>query len=483
MADQFLQEAYLRATSSNLLYNRNRNRWQFLLNSYMGGDDYRRFNYLNRHQLESDSEYAKRLQTTPLDNQVRSIVSLYISYLFRESPEREFGVLANDPQLDDILEDADLDGRNLDNFMKECAIWSIVFGHCWIAVSKAKSDAASRAQEIDMNIRPYLSVMSPLVVTDWRWERAPNGYFDLSYIKYVEEVNDTMNVVKEWTKQTITTTIIDLKHTEAKDVVVEPNELGKLPFVLLYSERSPVRGLGMPIIGDIADQQQMIYNELSEVYESIRLDTHPSLVATNDTNIGTGAGSLIIMPENLDPNLKPYLLEFNGAPVEAIYKSINQRQAMINSMANVGAARATESRTMSGIAIETEFQLLNARLSEIADNLELGEEQIWRLISEYQGQEWDGCIEYPNEFAMRNTVHELDQLTTMKNLTSNPMILAEIDSKLADILGMEDFDDVNDLTDNVTSEDPETAQDVLTDTPAELAADAQVPDDKEDTKS
>jgi hypothetical protein len=35
--------------------------------------------------------------------------------------------------------------------------------------------------------------------------------------------------------------------------------------------------------------------------------------------------------------------------------------------------------------METEFQLLNAKLSEKADNLELAEEQMWRLFAIYQG--------------------------------------------------------------------------------------------------
>ena len=191
---------------------------------------------------------------------------------------------------------------------------------------------------------------------------------------------------------------------------VEPNELGRVPFVLVYAERSPVRGIGISIIDDIADQQRAIYNEQSEVYESIRLDTHPSLAATADTDIGTGAGPLIRLPDNLPPELKPYILEFSGAPIEKIYTSINEHKKMIDSMANVGSVRATETRDMSGVAMETEFQLLNARLSSLADNLELAEENIWEWVGVYLGIPWDGEIEYPDSFAMRDTGRELDNL-------------------------------------------------------------------------
>jgi hypothetical protein len=219
---------------------------------------------------------------------------------------------------------------------------------------------------------------------------------------------------------------------------VETNGLGFLPFVCAYAERSPVRGLGNSLVDDIADQQRMIYNELSEVYDSIRLDTHPSLVATAGTNAqGAAAGQVITMEENLDPNLKPYVLQFEGGQIDKIYASINNRKKMIDSMGNVGAVRATETREMSGIAIETEFQLLNARLSSIADNLELAEEQIWQIIYTYMGYAWDGEIDYPDNFALHNTDNELDQYAKIKALSPRPEVQAAIDSRIAEMLDIE----------------------------------------------
>ena len=44
----------------------------------------------------------------------------------------------------------------------------------------------------------------------------------------------------------------------------------------------------------------------------------------------------------------------------------------------------------SGIALQTEFELLNARLSEKADNLEIAEEQLFRLYAIFQDATFDG---------------------------------------------------------------------------------------------
>jgi hypothetical protein len=435
---QTFTNAYLQATAGNITYSRNQQRWRFLLDSFTGGQAYREGAYLQRYALESDSQYAVRLNNTPLDNQVRSLVSLYTSFLFRTSPSRDFGVLDDNPTVEDIIEDADLDGRSMNAFMKDVAQWASVFGHVWIAVAKPDVGAITLADEMAMNARPYLSLYNPLAVTDWRWARQPNGGYQLEYIKYVEEVNGTETVVREWTYDTITTYSLDTQQERVRDMTVEVNGLGYLPFVCAYAERSPVRGLGNSLVDDIADQQRMIYNELSEVYDSIRLDTHPSLVATAGTNAqGAAAGQVITMEENLDPNLKPYVLQFEGGQIDKIYASINNRKAMIDSMGNVGAVRATETRSMSGIAIETEFQLLNARLSSIADNLELAEEQVWQIIYTYLGYTWDGSIDYPDNFALHNTDNELDQYAKIKALSSLPEVQTEIDKRISEMLDIE----------------------------------------------
>ena len=438
MAENTYQQAYQRAVTTNTLYANNQARWQFYLDSYTGGEDFKKGAYLARYQLETDQEYSRRVANTPLDNQCKSLISLYISFLFRDEPQRDWDAFEINPTLEAILEDADLDGRSMNAFMKDVAIWSSVFGHAWVCVAKPQTDALTLADELAAGIRPYMSVYTPLSVVDWTWSRAVNGGYELTMIKVLEEVNDTMTVYKEWTKEFIITTTVNTKKQEATDYIVEPNGIGHIPFVCVYAERSPVRGLGTSLITDIADQQLMIANELSEIYDSIRLDSHPSVVATADTNIGgASAGQIITVPENMDPNLKPYVLQFQAGQITNIYESINNRRKMIDGMGNVGAVRATETKEMSGIAIATEFQLLNARLSSIADNLELAEEQIWQEVCRYLGLEWTGEINYPGNFALHNVDNELDQLAKMKSLSSRPEVQQEVDKRIAEILDIE----------------------------------------------
>ena len=427
--DYTLQNAYNQLASSNTLYTNYKARWQFLLESYQGGEEYRTGKHLTMYKTETTAEYAQRLATTPLDNHCRSVISVYTSFLFREEPEREFNSLQNNINLEAFLADADLDGRSLDSFMKDVAIWSSVFGHCWIIVAKPQTNAATRAGELEQGVRPYVNVLTPLVVTDWTWERQPSGAYELSYIKYLEEVNDTFSTVKEWTREEIITSQLNNEKQLVEYQTVEVNQLGKIPAVCVYANRSPVRGIGASLITDIADYQKQIYNLNSEVEQSIRLSGHPTLVKTADVEASAGAGSIALMPDNLDPGLRPYLLNV-VTDVAQIYMAIENSVESIDKMANTGAVRAVQSTAMSGVAMETEFQLLNAKLSEFADALELAEEQMWRLWALYEGGVWDGEIEYPGSFNIRDTNSEIQQLTQAKNAATDPVVIRKIDEHI-----------------------------------------------------
>ena len=421
--------------SGNSTYDTYRSQWRYLLESYIGGEEYRRAQHLHRYQLETDAEYYNRLQTTPLQNHVASVVSVYNSFLFREPPRRNLGTLENSPEVEDFLKDSDFDGRSLDNFMKDVATWASVFGHAWIIVAKPFIDAQTRREEIEQGVRPYLNILTPMVVLDWEYRRNRSGRYELVYLKYLEEVNGSVNVVKEWYPNWIRTRVVDTENNTILDDNWDKNELSMIPAVQAYNKKGVIRGIGISDCNDIADAQKFIYNATSEIDQSIRMDSHPSLVATPETEVGTGSGALIHMPENLDPGLKPYLLEFSGASIDKILSAIQKTIESIDKMANIGAVRATESRTMSGVAMKTEFELLNARLAEKADNLELAEEQIWKIFSAYQGVVWDGEIEYPGAFDIRDTADEIQQLKTADEIArQDPQLRAQLLEKVADWL-------------------------------------------------
>jgi hypothetical protein len=357
--------------------------------------------------------------------------------MFREEPEREFYTWAGQPDVEDFLNDANMENQSFNNFMKQTATWASVFGHCWVIMTKPNLGAASLGQELEMGVRPYVNLLTPLVVSDWSWERMPGGRYELGYFKYVEEVIDNITTVREWTRDTIKTWVMDDQKKEAYLEVEEINQLGMIPVVLVYNQRGITKDLGISDINDIADLQRQIYNLTSENEQSIRMDGHPSLVAPATAQLGSGAGAIIIQQEGSDPGLAPYYLEHGGNSIIGIHSSIDKLVEAIDRISFTGGVRATATRSMSGIAMETEFQLLNAKLSEKASNIELAEEQIWKLFGLYQGREWLGEIEYPSSFNIRDDQREFAQLASAKSAATDPVVLRVIDEHILEMMGEE----------------------------------------------
>lgn len=419
-------------------YDINKHRWEFYLRSYMGGQDYQDGDLLVKYLNETKEEYARRIDLTPLDNHCRNIVHIYSSFLWRVPPVRAFNSLANAPDLDSFLKDADLDGRSFNQFMKEVQQWSSVYGHVWVMVDKPQSNAGTRAEELAQDIRPYVTIITPENVYDWKYERQPSGRYELSYLKVRESIERTddaeiITYFRVWYKDKVE--LLKYTNDQAEKLEEVPNVLGKIPAVFVPSNRSPVRGLGVSDIADVALMQKAIYNELSEVEQLIRISNHPTLVKTHETDASAGAGAIINLPDDMDGNLKPYQLQPDGGNLDAVRASISDKIEMINKMAHMGAVRGTEAVTMSGVAMQTEFQLLNAQLSEKAGHLQLAEEQIWRLFCLYQNVTPDVEVYYPESFDITDYPNELQFLQQAKASGVRSQTLnSAIDKRIADLI-------------------------------------------------
>lgn len=427
---------------SHTMYQYYHNRWSFLNDSYQGGFDYYAGRYLEPYYYESREDYEKRLRQVGLDNHVKSIVGIYNSFMFRKPPVREFGSIENDPGLRPFLQDADLDGRSFESFMRDLSAYTMVYGNAWVVIDKPNNAVNTRAEELQQGIRPYVSLFTPENVLDWTYSRQSNGLYTLTYLKVREEVVQGDQYIREYTPEEIN--VYKLSGEEKSGQIVEtmPNELGRIPAVCVYAQRSNVRGIGVSAIGDIADIQKELYEFASEIEQIIRLTNHPSLVKTVDTEASAGAGSIVQLPQGMDPGLKPYLLQPDGANIEAVLETINRKIESIDRMACLGGIRSVESRRLSGIGLQTEFQMLNAKLADFAMSLEHAEEQIWRMWSAYQGQSWDGMVEYPKTFSIQDKVNDVQILKMAKDANiANPGIIKDIDLEIYRTIFEEEYED------------------------------------------
>ena len=409
------------------------NNWEYYIRSYNGGYDYMIGQYLNRYNLELDNEFNQRLANTPCDNHCKNIIQIYSSFLFRVRPSRDFGSMQEEASLESFLKDADLEGNNLNSVIKQAQNYASIYGHCFMILDKPSVSTNTRAEELDQEIRPYLSIATPENVLDWNFKRELNGKYTLDYLKIREEVDrENGTYIRMWYLDRVNTIYLKDDRSEPTLIDTVPNMIGKIPAVILYNSKSHKRGIGQSDLTDIADLQKSIYNELSEMEQLIRLTNHPSLVKTPSVNASAGAGAVIEMPDELEPNLKPYLLQPSGQNLQAIMESINNKVDSINRIAHIGSVRTTKTQVSSGVALQTEFELLNARLSEKADNLQIAEEQLFRLYAMFQNATFDGEINYPDSFNIRDYASDLVYYQQAKALNIGSATFSkEVDKEIA----------------------------------------------------
>ena len=133
-------------------------------------------------------------------------------------------------------------------------------------------------------------------------------------------------------------------------------------------------------------------------------------------------------------------------------KCIQNKIDAIDRITHMGSVRGTSGQQISsGIALQTEFQLLNAKLSEKADFLENAEEQIWSLFAKWQNKEWDGSVDYPDTFDVRDWANDLQFLQMAKaSGIKSETFNKELDKQIAEAV-IDDNETIKTINDEIDS--------------------------------
>ena len=321
-------------------------------------------------------------------------------------------------------------------------------------IDKPQTNAQTRAEELEQDIRPYISIYTPENVVNWNYRRAASGKFYLDMLLIVEDINSDRAILKLFTEESIMTYEVkdyDKEYADGEAKLIEevPNPINKIPAVNVYNLRGNKRPIGISDLADVAFLQQSIYNDYSEKEQLIRLANHPSLVKTPNVEASAGAGSIIEIPEDLQSDLKPYIIQPSGQNLDGIMKCIQNKVDAIDRITHMGSVRATGTQISSGIALQTEFQLLNAKLSEKADYLENAEEHIWSLFAKWQDRDWDGSVNYPDTFDIRDWANDLQYLQMAKaSGIKSETFNKELDKQIAEAV-IDDNETIKTINDEI----------------------------------
>ena len=433
-------------------YAANIDRWRLYADSYEGGAAYRNGEYLFKYQLESGGEYEQRLDETPLENHCRRTVDSYSSFIYGATIERRYGSIENNPNLVPFLKDADLDGRSYNAFMREAGKWASVYGAVYVFVDKPASNAGTRAEELQQGVRPYTSLISPENVIDWKYERQSNGYMKLVYLKVILERSKQQYKVRMYTPE-FTETVVMFENDKIGTVTeTVENAIGEIPVVTLYNNRTWKHGIGLSDLADISDIQRSIYSDYSEINQLIKLSNHPTLVKTLDTEASAGAGAIITMPSEMPGDLKPYLLTPSGQNISTLLDTIDRKVQAIEKMTHLDSVTGQKT-ARSGVAMLIEQKALASTLSDKASNLQLAEEQIWRLWCLWEGTAWDGEIYYPDSFDTRDRQADLANLKLAVEIgVTDPELKKYMELSIASAI-VDDADALQTINESITNEE------------------------------
>ncbi len=388
--------------------------WQFFMSSYFGGKMYRDGDYLLQHPFESSDNYNRRKETAYYYNYCGPIIDIMVSHIFRKQAKRDYGSFEQDPLFDSFLEDANLEGETLSQFMRDAQRFASIYGRVSVVVDKPQVVAPTRAVAEEHDLRPYLSLVTPENLTDWSFERTPSGRPVLGMVK-IKEGPGTYRI---WYRDHWELWTINQSSKSATLVDGGEHSLGVVPVVNIFNKRSGINMIGISDIQDIADVNKNIYYLCSDAKEIIENTAFPMLAVPYEK--GGGVDNKEVGPGNIlqfdptEPHAKPYWLEAPHSSLTEIREWVKQDIKEIHRIAKMGGVKATEDfkQARSGVALELEYQQLHSILSEKADNLEQAENRILSLWGAWQGESFDGNIDYPDDFSVRELDRDIERAMT-----------------------------------------------------------------------
>lgn len=397
--------------------------WDFLLASYEGIKALIEYGIIEQHERESNNNHERRESEAFGFGYSRSVIELFNFYMFKSPIRRELGMLADDSDWASFEADCNLEGDALDQFLMETSKYADVLGHMGILCDRPATEFISKADEKAVGAYPYFASYRPQNILDWKYERDPNGRRRLTFLKLL----DDDEYYRLWYPDHWEIWQVDKdvdEEANAKLIDSGPNPLAEIPFVWLYCDKSSLRNIGRSDITDIARIDASVIRNLSQGEEIINYAAFPMMrkpylepgtTVEGDDDVGVTA-VLGFPPDN--PAAKPDWLEARvQEPISAILSWILRKIEEIYRASNAGGLAATEiqKQAKSGVALKTEFQLLNGKLIKKSEYVVKALRKLLYFWTKWQNKsDEDIKVERPKTFEVENLAADLENALTSK---------------------------------------------------------------------
>jgi hypothetical protein len=447
-------------------YDRQRDQWAFLWDSFWGGDRYRnpsstqlglarlnwttvsadgqrqpqalrRPSYLVPHPGESDVEFDARLALAAHVNLVATIVKAYAEGC-TSRVQRTAGALPAE-----VLDDANRRGSSWAEVAEEAARWaglySMVFG---VVDAPKKAGERTVAEEAASGVRPYVLLVHPPAVA---WLRAESSgrlvefaYTDAPYVPDTATSAAALDRevrVRVWRAATgddpggwrllrgrarfDASLAAQASALEEVDGGPLPDALGgELPVEPLFYERdtsTPVP-MGTSVAADAADLARLIYNTLSWVSEIHRKAAFPFLAIPMastggqlDAQTAIAVGPSKGLGYNATAGAPSWVAPSSESPRELREHAVFLFQLALR-VAGLEVAADQSAQVQSGEALRLRSRDFEARAARFARNLQRWELRVLRLLAAFAGVSPDGIeVAYPKRFTLPDLREDLER--------------------------------------------------------------------------
>jgi hypothetical protein len=419
--------------------------WAFYIASYFGGVEYAAGNYLLRHPRETSANYTRRKAIAYYYNYCGSIIDIFVSHIFRKTIEYDYAELDGEELFEQFLKNADFDGASFKQFMRDAGRYAQAYGRVGIFVDKSPSIADNKAEEVEAGLRPYLCMITPENVLDWKHERTETGAVVLTFLKIREVVSEKETVYRLWWRDRWEKWSVK-KNKKAVQIGGDDHDLEEIPLITLYNRRSGRKMVGLSDLADLAEINKNIYYLCSDAKEIIENAAYPFLAkpyGKKDKNgvVEGGSGNVLEFDPS-EANAKPFWLEAPHTSLAEIRMWVLNNIDEIFRIAKMGGVRAQETKQIaSGIALKLEQDQLHSSLAEKADNLEHAESEIFRLYAKFMDVEFTGSVNYPDKFNIDDVVADLDNLLKASTLRIESETFQKESQKKGARLALQDADE------------------------------------------
>jgi hypothetical protein len=431
--------------------------WNFLLQSYEGGRSYcnadlpgsksesnlldRMFRVfadgkeilpsnvsgnLFRHPKERNDDYNDRVRMSFYYNFCAPIIDIYTNHLFKEAVLEDFGSIES--TIDEVRDNIDVQESSISEFRQELAEMSQLYGHCFVLVDSPAIPGdliLTRQDQINQRVFPYATIYAPQSVLNWSLDKFGNAYWVL--VKEYADVNiDPKNydpkAVCDWTFKLWTRTEWYQYDREYRLIASGVHGLGIVPIVCVYSKKSKTASnfLGISDLSDISFIARDIYNSCSELKQILRDQTFAFLAIQGDASeyneLSVGTSKALLYPENRNA---PQYVSPPQVNAQVYFDHIDRQVRKIYQLAKLegGSAQQVQTATVqSGTSKAWDFNETNSALAKKAAMMEDGEIRIWKMFAAWEGKEFDGKIQYPNEFSTQSIMDDLTELEKEQRL-------------------------------------------------------------------